>query len=204
LGKRKSETRIEPLLVNKTSNMKKIIVILSGIFLVSCQDKATTDGSVVSRNTVSTNTALQTTDLDEGSRMFIFQSSSASILEIELGNLAKQNAKNPRVKAYGAMMAKDHSDLAGELRKLAALKKIDLPPLMSPEDQAERDKLAAKKGADFDRAYMRMMIAGHEKDIKRFRKATELPDEDVKQFAERILITLNRHLDSAKTINKGK
>jgi putative membrane protein len=59
-----------------------------------------------------------------------------------------------------------------------------------------------KTGADFDKAYMEMMVSDHKKDISLFEKESKNgKDSDLRSFATRTLPTLRMHLDSATSIN---
>ena len=66
------------------------------------------------------------------------------------------------------------------------------------------DDLAAKKGADFDKAYINAMIDDHQEDIDEFKKeSTDGKDADLKTWATNKLPTLQGHLDMAKTTKSG-
>jgi putative membrane protein len=65
-------------------------------------------------------------------------------------------------------------------------------------------KLQSMKGADFDREYMKHMIADHKKDIAEFQKqAKSGKDADLKDFAARKLPTLQEHLKLAQGVNES-
>ena len=75
---------------------------------------------------------------------------------------------------------------------------------MPADHKMHIDEMKPKKGADFDNAYISMMIDDHTKDIAEFEKATNgNTDADVKTFASKTLPTLRKHLDQANTL-KGK
>jgi putative membrane protein len=123
------------------------------------------------------------------------------LMEVELGKIAQEKATNPRIKEFGAMMAKDHSEANDQLKSLAQQKNITLPASVSDKQQKEIDDLNKKTGKDFDKAYMNMMLDDHKKDIKKFEKAgNDLKDADIKSFAMNALPTLQKHLDSARAI----
>src|SRR5205085_2385123 len=67
---------------------------------------------------------------------------------------------------------------------------------------ANMDKLSKLSGAEFDRAYMSMMVKDHKKDVKEFQdEANKGQDTDVKGFASTTLPTLQEHLRMAEDVN---
>ena len=56
-------------------------------------------------------------------------------------------------------------------------------------------------GVDFDRAFAKHMVAGHEKAIRKFEAASaSLQDADLKEYAENTLPVLREHLQMAKSL----
>jgi len=132
---------------------------------------------------------------------FAVEAAAGGLMEVELGKIAQEKATNPRIKEFGAMMVKDHSDADDKLKALAQQKNITLPTSVSDKQQKDIDDLNKKTGKDFDKAYMNMMLDDHKTDIKKFEKAgNDLKDADIKSFAMQALPTLQKHLDSAKAI----
>lgn len=142
---------------------------------------------------------------DKATTDFIMKAASGGMMEVELGQAAQQNAQNQRVKDFGAMMVTDHTNANNELKTIASSKSVDVPATLMPDHQKHVDMLKNKTGAEFDKAYMKMMLDDHKKDIGEFKKAsTGSTDADIKTFAGKTLPTLQKHLDSAQAINKGK
>jgi len=118
-----------------------------------------------------------------------------------MGRYAQQNALNPRVKQYGAMMVRDHTKASEELKKLAARKNVSLSDAMEDRNRSKISELEDKTGNDFDEAYIKEMVDDHEKDVDKFRKtAEEGEDSEIKAFAAKQLPILLMHQDSAKSI----
>jgi len=132
---------------------------------------------------------------------FAVEAADGGMMEVELGNYAQQNALNPRVKEFGAMMVRDHSKANDELKTIAASRNVTLPMTTGDKHKKHMDDLMKKKGKDFDKAYMDMMVDDHEKDVKKFEKAAnECKEPTIKAFAAKTLPVLRTHLDSAKAI----
>ncbi len=141
-------------------------------------------------------------NMDKACIDFITKAASSGMMEVELGNMAAQKAQNQRVKNFGSMMVTDHTQVNNELKSIISGKNITIPTTMSSEHQREVDRMKNKAGEAFDKAYMKMMVEDHKKDVSEFKKAsTTLKNADVKGFASRTLPVLQKHLDSAQAIN---
>jgi putative membrane protein len=122
-------------------------------------------------------------------------------MEVELGKYAQQTAQNQRVKNFATMMVKDHSKANDELKALAAKKNITLPTVLDEKHMDKMNDIKEKRGADFDKEYIKEMVDDHDKDVDKFRKQAENgEDADIKAFAAKTLPVLITHQDSAKSI----
>jgi putative membrane protein len=140
-------------------------------------------------------------NLDKDAQDFAIKAANGSLMEVELGKLAEKKSSNKRVKSFGAMMVKDHSAANDKLRTLASSHNFTLPDSVDESGRKEIDKLSKRKGVDFDRNYMDMMVDDHNKDLEDFRKAADnLSDSSLKTFAQNTMPVLAKHLDSAKSI----
>jgi putative membrane protein len=194
--------------------MKKVTAFLlfTGLCFGACNtgtnqdsvDSAKNANEQKDTNDLTTNNrpdTMATTPVNEDVADFAVEAASGSLMEVELGKIAQEKATNPRIKEFGAMMAKDHSEANDQLKSLAQQKNITLPASVSDKQQKDIDDLNKKTGKDFDKAYMNMMLDDHKKDIKKFEKAgNDLKDADIKSFAMNALPTLQKHLDSARAI----
>jgi len=136
---------------------------------------------------------------------FAVAAANGGMMEVELGKIAEDNSSNPRVKSFGAMMVKDHSDANSTLKGIAGTLNIALPDSVSDDARKEINDLKKKKGKDFDKAYVNMMVDDHKKDIVEFRKcADNCSDSTVRSFAYNTLPVLEKHLDSIQAIANKK
>jgi len=134
---------------------------------------------------------------------FAVKAANAGMTEIELGKIAEAKGSKS-VKEFGAMMVKDHTKAADELKKLATEKNITLPDAVSDETKKHIDDLNKKSGKDFDKDYMDMMVSDHKDVIDNFENvAKNSKDSAFKNFAVKTLPTLYKHLGSAKAIEKS-
>ena len=170
--------------------MKKIffssIVIMAAAVLWSCNNNAetttstdstvTTDTSMISTETTALvdTMSYSTTPLEKMDKDFVMKAAGGSMMEVELGNIAQQNAASQRVKDYGAMMVRDHSKASDELKTFASRRNVMMnsDSLMALH-KSHIDNLKNKTGAAFDKAYMNMMVNDHKKDVTEFEKSQQ-------------------------------
>ena len=188
--------------------MKKLsFVFVLGIATMAFQacGDADNDNDTINSNTTTEN-RIDSTDAMEDEQnetsKFMVKAANGGMMEVELGNLAKEKATNASVKEFAAMIVKDHSNANDELKSLAASKSITLPATMDNDHRDHVTDLSNKSGNDFDKAYMDMMVSDHKKDIDMFEDI--LDDNDIapelKAFANKTLPVLKKHHEEAKRI----
>lgn len=165
---------------------------------------ATTDNTKDNTATKSSDTsssAASATASKDADQQFMMEAANGGMMEVDLGNVAESNAASPKVKAFGKMMVTDHTKANNELKALAAKKNVTLPASPDEEHQGHINDMKGKKGADFDKAYVDMMVSDHETDVKKFEdESSNGKDADVKAFATKTLPVLKKHLTSIKEI----
>jgi len=140
-------------------------------------------------------------------RNFLMEAAMGGMMEVELGRVAAQQGMSDAVKQFGQRMVDDHSKANSELMSLASSKGITLPTTLDEKHREHVTKLSGMSGADFDRAYVKMMVSDHRKDVSEFEKqSTRGTDADLKAFASSTLPTLQEHLQMAEALpgaNRG-
>ena len=122
--------------------------------------------------------------------------------EVQLGQLAAQKGATDEVRQFGQKMVDDHSKANDDLKQVASSKGWMLPASLDAKHQADVDKMSSLSGAAFDRAYVKMMVSDHKKDVGEFQKeSTRGADSDIKSFATRTLPTLQEHLQMIQRID---
>ncbi|MBS7563599.1 DUF4142 domain-containing protein [Mucilaginibacter sp. Bleaf8] len=137
---------------------------------------------------------------DPASADFITNATVANMKEIVTGKLAGTKAKDAEVKKYGDQMVEHHKMATKQMMALVKAKgyKLPKPPV---EAAAPDSMLVNASGAEFDRMYMTMMVADHQKTIELFETATHtVPEPDLKAFAVKTLPLLKQHLVQAQAI----
>lgn len=186
--------------------MKRIastgVIVCALFFSVSCNQK---QEPVEEAQEVNEEQAEGTAVEDQMTEMSDFMTTAASggMMEVELGNLAQQKAQHADVKSFAQMMVTDHTKANDELKTLAGQKNITLPDSMGKDHMDHITELRDKTGAEFDKAYMELMVEDHEEDVKLFEDASNnLQDAEAKAFASKTLATLRQHQDRAKQIKE--
>lgn len=192
-------------LVMKTR--KWLVMALATGIIVACNNEATDSvekADSANEAKLDAPGTSQTIQADEASADFLVKAADMGMAEVELGKLAQEKARNEKVKQFGAMMVNDHTQANNEVKSLASQRNVSLPDSVSNEKKKDRDDLAKKSGADFDKAFMKAMVNDHDATINLFEKASnDVKDPAVKTFVDNTLPKLRSHLDSAKTIQKG-
>jgi len=188
---------------------------------VSAQSQSSTTGSADQQSTTTTKHAKKSSKSSSSSDMsgatsassngssqlsaadkkFVMEAAQGGEAEVELGQLATQNAQSDDVKKFGQRMVDDHSKANDQLKQLAQQKGVAVPSEPAAKDKALKDKLSNLKGDQFDKMYMSHMVMDHKKDVAEFKKeSTSAKDNDLKNWASQTLPTLQDHLKEAQQI----
>ena len=88
--------------------------------------------------------------------------------EVALSELAAVNASRQDVKDFAQMMIRDHGMLNSQLADLASRKGVDIADAVAKGQKKGVESLEKKQGADFDQAYLKDMVSGHDATLKAF------------------------------------
>jgi putative membrane protein len=139
--------------------------------------------------------------MDQSGKQFLDFASEVNISEIRSGLLAQQKAQSNSVKAFGRLMALDHSQLESQLDAIAALDHMQVPDKPSSTAEQEMDQLRSMSGSQFDSTYMNDMVKGHEKVVTRFQsEKSNAYNPTVLSVASSALPILQQHLALAKAV----
>ncbi|MEI9955330.1 MAG: DUF4142 domain-containing protein [Ferruginibacter sp.] len=184
--------------------MKKILfslLVISGVLVVSCNSNSSTTPDSPKAADQQNDKKFDTTNMQNDADFAVF-AADGGMAEVALGKLAQANGSGKEVKDLAAMLVMDHENANGELKAIAASNNITLPAGVSDKHKQKYDELAAKKGADFDKAYLDAMEDGHKATIEQFQKEADKGNNaTLKQWAIEKLPTLQHHLE---TIQKAK
>ncbi len=182
-------------------------VLFSSIFALGMGLCACNGGAEKHEDTVDSAKAVnkETKAVEKDASNFAVTAANGGMLEVALGKVAQMNASDPKVKSFGEMMVMDHTAANEKLKSIASSLNIALPDSLSDDSRKEVDKLKMKKGRDFDKAYVSMMVDDHKKDIKEFQDcANNSSDSTLKTFAAATIPTLQKHLAAVEALDAKK
>ncbi len=170
--------------------MKNLIYLAAGIILLffaqACQDKKGKNYNQIND--------------DQDGIAFIKNGIEGGLMEIKASGMVITKSNNHRVISLAKMIIDDHTQFGEDLEKLKADKKITEADSISPAHQLQLNDLEQKKGVEFDKAYLQMIVVDHEGAVKLFTNATTNTDSKIKKVAKQNLPTIKMHLDSANAI----
>jgi putative membrane protein len=142
--------------------------------------------------------------LSRGDANFVKEAAQGGLMEVKLGQTAKDHSSSAELKNYGEMLVKDHSKANERLSQLASQKGVNLAKEMEAKHTDTIKDMEKKSGADFDRAFIEHAVKDHRKNISKFERASrDLNDSELKAFAMETLPTLRAHLAEAERIARS-
>ncbi|MDB6095067.1 MAG: hypothetical protein JWM32_2629 [Verrucomicrobia bacterium] len=132
----------------------------------------------------------------------------ASHREIAYSELAVTQASDPRIRTFAQQVLDDHRRMAEDARGMKGVAADDTAWSKSDWIKQDRgyERLSAKTGTDFDRAYLDMIIDERRDAVAMYEKAAkdrEAADRVVQGFAGNHLAVMRQHLEQAKTLRKN-
>jgi putative membrane protein len=133
---------------------------------------------------------------------FVKAMANCNLTEVDLGKIANERGRNEDVKKYGKKMTEDHQKALDDLKTAAKSAGVTVPEKIDDaEHQKVLDKFKDYKGENFDRDYIKQMVEGHEKAVKKITRATkEAKNQQIKDYATKVLPVVQGHLDEAKKL----
>ncbi len=145
-------------------------------------------------------------DLDDPTIIAIFD--AANTADIETGMLAAERGHSKEVRAFGAMLARDHQTVRQIGRDLAS--KLGVTPTPPKDDAAAKAhaqamaSLRGKSGPDFDRAFLRHEAAFHKAVIDAV-ESTLLPairNEELRALVVKVAPAFEAHMIAAQGLEQ--
>jgi len=172
-----------------------------------------TDKSKATDKTKTTDKSKATAKLEADEVKIVAHHNHVNLMEIDMGKMA-QKLGTAKVKSYGAMLVKDHTAANKQLTALAKKKGVAKIPADVPETEADKteadnamaamDRIKKLKNAEFDREFLTMVIADHDKEVMKTELAiTTAKDPDLVKFLQNVKPTLQKHADNARELQKA-
>lgn len=140
------------------------------------------------------------TKVDINGLTFIKNAHEGNLIEIAASKLAKQKSTNSEITAFADMMIADHGKISADVDTLAAAKFVSIRDTVNADDKIVLDSLAKKTGADFDKAYVQMMLAGHKDAEELFSENETSNYTEIRDVVEKCLPTIKKHLEEVKKL----
>jgi len=151
--------------------------------------------------------------LSDGDVKIIAHLHHVNQMEMEVAKLA-QKTGTAAVKSYAETLERDHQTADKELTTFAKQHHVAMIPADKPQSDADRDdqknmtsqmaRLKTLKGAAFDKEFLNMMVAGHDKELAKIDVSTgAASDPDLQTMLKSIKPVLQRHSDQAHDLLKN-
>jgi putative membrane protein len=140
---------------------------------------------------------------------FVVKAFTCGHNDLRLSELADKHSKNDKVKDFAKKMVSGFNQFNDKLSKMASDQKIAVVAAPEKDDKELFDRLSKLDGADFDKEYMKAMVAGHEKLIQLCEtQEKQGKDANLTTFVKTMLPYARDHLTEAKNlateVNKQK
>ncbi len=194
-------------------NIRYWVAPLALLALAGCGDRSDTtaaDNSALENLAIedaaadnAIDNAVATAPLPSTPQEFVDIAASSDTYEIESSKLAETKAEDAKVKAFAAMLVKDHTKSTADLKAAAAAASPAITPnaALTVEQQTNIDALKAASGAEFDRLYLSQQVPAHEKALALLQGYSAGGDVvPLKEFASQVAPVVQQHLEEARAL----
>src|ERR1700761_7538437 len=136
----------------------------------------------------------QETTVNQSGFNFIKAAIDGGRTEVKLSTAAARISQNPRIVHFAKMMITDHTKGIEELKEIRKKELVNPNDALSSEHKELIDSLSKLSGADFDKAYMSVMVADHKETVDLFKEETQDRAAAIQSFARKTLPTIEMHL----------
>lgn len=188
-------------------NINLMIAALAATAMLQACSGSKTSGNSDTTAVKDSTTKVTTVQADSTSRIlpdttFAAKAAVGGMAEVALGKMAQEKGSDSKVKDFGKMMVMDHGKANAELMSIAKSKNLMLPATLDAEHQAKSDSLSKLSGKDFDKAYVKAMVEGHQKTLALMQsEAGNGKDAELKGFAAKTAPVVQSHLTEIQKIS---
>lgn len=134
---------------------------------------------------------------------FIRSVAIADMTEAHMAEMAQNNANASAVKDFGGTLDQEDLNEYGQLRALAEKAGASIPKGINAKANPSIEALMKRKGAAFDRTFLRSEIADEEKLISLLQSEAEHgTNSDIKAWAQKTAAARKQELDKARSLSK--
>lgn len=136
-------------------------------------------------------------------KRFVQVMAHENLIAVRAARIAVRRARNNKVEALALQELAEHVNVTEGIEALAKKHGVQMPTALHPVVEDLLQRLANLQGNRFDRAYLHVVIEGHQFDVAILSQALLSEDQDVKAFAAKNLPILRGHLQAAQEILRG-
>lgn len=181
--------------------MHKLATLLLAVAVPCLAQTAPNQGAVPGNQSPANNKQAAGADRNADAQ-FATRIAQANMAEVALGKLAQGKAQSDDIKKFAQKMVDEHTKAEQDLEGIASKNNLTLPQDVTPQQKAQQDRLSKLSGAQFDRAYMRMMVVDHTRVSNALQHESRKvsANTDLKDYATRMYPGVSDHLTMAKTM----
>lgn len=134
---------------------------------------------------------------------FVKKVAISDMFEVQSSRMALDKAPDKDTKPFAQKMVKDHTKTSKELKGLVDSGKVKatLPTALDTEHQGKLDQMKGLSGKEFDTAFDRAQLEGHQQAVALFENYAKNGDNpDLKKWAAKTLPHLKQHLKMAEKL----
>lgn len=137
-------------------------------------------------------------------QQFVQKAAASGQFEVESSRLAQDKAQAPAIKQFAQRMVQDHTQANQQLQQVAQSAKMPVPNQLDQPHQQMMQRLQGQSGQEFDRTYIQQQAEAHQNAVQLFQQYAQGGDnQQLQQFAQQTLPTLQQHLDMARNLQQG-
>jgi putative membrane protein len=138
-------------------------------------------------------------------QQFIEKAAIGDMYEIQSSKMALEKAQNDQFKSFAQKIVDDHTQASNEMKSIVGkMQGIKPPAELDAKHKQMIDKLQSASGAQFNQQYRTQQIDAHNEAIRLYQDyANSDGQNELKQFANKILPKLKDHLQMAQALPQG-
>jgi putative membrane protein len=181
-----------------------IAVSLAALSLAGCKKDAASTNEAAGTATPSDEAAMASASpAASAGQMFADTAAASDMFEIETSKLAINKSQSAKVKRFAEQMIKAHSQSTTKLKTAAGAASPPITPAgqMTAMQQQALTDLSGKTGADFDTAYAKAQVDGHQMTLDALKAYSANGDvPSLKALATELIPIVTGHLNMARSL----
>ena len=178
-----------------------VITIWTGGVALSATGQSRSATPVPENRSIVTAEAAPGRNVNAEDVQFLAEARRTALAAVQLGELAKERAQDPEVRAFGERIATEHAQHAAKIEQLMEPLRVTVPEEPSVDAEAQRAALARLSGEEFDASFVQAITWSLSDAIERYGAETHAnPDRALADFARTGLEQLREQLAAAEAL----